>query len=146
VTALVRVLHVAATCTSLGGLAYARLVLLPSLAVLPEGVRERFVASILRRFAWIKWTGVGVVAVTGVAQWWRTWPHVEARAAYLGSFALKMSGAIGLVTITFLLALPGERTAKMRDRRALWAGVNLACGVMILVGAALMRARSGLVR
>jgi hypothetical protein len=51
-----------------------------------------------------------------------------------------MAGAVGLGTITFLLALPAERLRPMRRRRGLWAAINIACGLAILVGAALMRA------
>jgi len=51
-----------------------------------------------------------------------------------------MIAAVGLFTITFLLAIPGKRLKAMQQRRAFWAGVNIIFGVMILVGAALMRA------
>jgi uncharacterized membrane protein len=50
---LLRVLHIAATCTSLGGLVYARMVLWPSLQQLPEESRARFLKTVLRRFAYI---------------------------------------------------------------------------------------------
>ena len=72
-----RVLHIAATCTSLGGLFYARMVLLPSLQVLAEPERAVFLAQVIRRFAYIKWTGVTVVAVTGVIQRMQVYPHVS---------------------------------------------------------------------
>jgi len=137
---LVRVLHIAAACTSLGGLVYARAVLWPALGRLPAAARDGFLTAVMRRFAWIKWTGVAVVAVTGLVQWCAAWPHVAARAAYAAAFALKMGGAVGLGTITFLLALPSERLRSMHRRRGLWAAINIGCGVAILLGAALMRA------
>jgi hypothetical protein len=138
-TPLVRVLHIAAACTSLGGLVYARAVLWPALARLPVAQRNEFLAVVIRRFAWIKWIGVGVVAITGLMQWFVVWPHVATPRAYAASFVLKMCGAVGLGTITFLLALPAEGLRSMRRRRGLWAAVNIACGLAILVGAALMR-------
>jgi hypothetical protein len=107
---------------------------------LPTGEREGFLAAVVQRFAWIKWTGVAVVALTGLAQWRAVWPRVAAPGAYAACFALKMVGAVGLGTITFLLALPAERLRPMRRRRALWSAINIACGLAILVGAALMRA------
>jgi uncharacterized membrane protein len=137
---LVRVLHIAAACTSLGGLVYARAVLWPALARLPAIERDGFLAVVMRRFAWIKWTGVAVVALTGVVQWFAVWPRVTAPVAYAASFTLKMAGAIGLGTITFLLALPSERLRPMQLRRGLWAAINIACGLTILLGAALMHA------
>jgi len=140
VTPVVRVLHIAAACTSLGGLVYARAVLWPALARLPAVEREGFLAAVVRRFAWIKWTGVAVVGLTGVVQWHAVWPRVTAPAAYAACFALKMAGAVGLGTITFLLALPAAGLRPMRRRRGLWAAINIACGLAILVGAALMRA------
>ncbi len=139
VSVICRVFHIAATCTSLGGLFYARTVLLPSLASLPAERREEFLRVAIRRFAIIKWSGVAVVAVSGVVQWAVTWPHVLDRSAYVLYFGIKMVGAVGLFTITALLALPDERLEWMRARRAFWSGLNLLCGAAILVGAALMR-------
>jgi len=141
-TPLVGMLHIAAACTSLGGLVYARAVLWPALARLPAAERDGFLAVVMRRFAWIKWIGVAVVAVTGVAQWCTVWPCVASPVAYAACFALKMGGAVGLGTITFLLALPhaNARVRTMQRRRGFWAAVNIACGAAILLGAALMRA------
>jgi uncharacterized membrane protein len=134
-----RVLHIAATCTSLGGLFYARLVLWPTLPELPSPQRELFLRSAIRRFAYIKWSGVTVIAVTGIIQWAFTWPHVTDRNLYVIYFTIKMLAAVGLFSITALLALPGRALEGMRERRAFWSGLNIVCGLMILVGAALMR-------
>jgi len=136
---LCRVLHIAATCTSLGGLFYARMVLWPTLDELPRAERETFLSKAIRRFAYIKWTGVTVVAVTGVIQWLWTYPYVIDQQRYLVYFAIKMVGAVGLFGITFLLALPAERLQGMQRHRAFWSAVNITCGLTILIGAALMR-------
>jgi uncharacterized membrane protein len=134
-----RVLHIAATCTSLGGLFYARMVLLPSLQVLAEPERGVFLAQVIRRFAYIKWTGVTVVAGTGVIQWTQVYPHVSQQRLYVFYFMIKMLGALGLFSITFLLALPTDALRGMQARRAFWSAVNIVCGLTILIGAALMR-------
>jgi uncharacterized membrane protein len=134
-----RVLHIAATCTSLGGLFYARMVLWPTLPLLPEPERESFLKASIRRYAYIKWSGVTVVAATGVVQWFYLWPHVSDQGLYVAYFALKMAGAVGLLTITALLALPVRKLEGMRERRAFWSALNILCGLTILVGAALMR-------
>ncbi|MGA9305342.1 MAG: hypothetical protein WBW31_08065 [Candidatus Sulfotelmatobacter sp.] len=134
-----RVLHIAATCTSLGGLFYARMVLLPSLQVLAEPERGVFLAQVIRRFAYIKWTGVTVVAVTGVIQWTQVYPHVSQQRLYVFYFMIKMLGALGLFSITFLLALPADALRGMQAKRAFWSAVNIVCGLTILIGAALMR-------
>lgn len=134
-----RVLHIAATCTSLGGLFYARMVLWPTLDILPDPERQRFLSNAIRRFAYIKWSGVTVVAVTGIIQWVLTYPYVLNQQAYLVYFGIKMAGAIGLFSITFLLALPAEKLHGMQKHRAFWSGLNIICGLTILVGAALMR-------
>jgi len=136
---LCRVLHIAATCTSLGGLFYARMVLWPTLDILPEPERQRFLSSAIRRFAYIKWTGVTVVAVTGIIQWIWTYPYVLNQRLYLVYFGIKMIGAVGLFGITFLLALPAEKLRGMQKHRAFWSGLNIICGLTILIGAALMR-------
>lgn len=115
------------------------MVLLPSLDTLPDSVRDAFLSRAIRRFAYIKWTGVIVVAITGVIQWLWTYPYVVQGNLYILYFGIKMIGAVGLFSITFLLALPGEKLRGMRDRRAFWSGLNILCGLTILVGAALMR-------
>ena len=134
-----RVLHIAATCTSLGGLFYARMVLLPSLDKLQTAEREMLLTTAIRRFAYIKWTGVIVVAVTGVIQWLWTYPYILDQRRYIIYFVIKMIGAVGLFSITFLLALPADRLRGMQNKRAFWSGLNIACGLTILIGAALMR-------
>lgn len=134
-----RVLHIAATCTSLGGLFYARTVLWPTLDTLPAAERQIFLSNAIRRFAYIKWTGVIVVAVTGIIQWILIYPYVVNPRLYLIYFAIKMVGAVGLFSITFLLALPSEKLGRMQTQRAFWSGLNILCGLAILVGAALMR-------
>lgn len=136
---VVRVLHVAATCTSLGGLFYARVITMPVVRSLPPAAREPALAEAIRRFAYVKWTGVAVVAATGVLQMAHTLPGVADKPRYLACFALKMVGAVGLFLITFLLALPAARLERMRARRGAWAAANIACGLLILSGAALMR-------
>ena len=136
---LCRVLHIAATCTSLGGLFYARTVLWPTLESLPLDEREMFLKAAIRRFSYIKWAGVTVVAVTGVIQWLYTYPFVLDRKLYVLYFTIKMAGAIGLFSITFLLALPAEKLRGMQEHRAFWSALNIVCGLTILIGAALMR-------
>ncbi len=134
-----RVLHIASTCTSLGGLFYARMVLWPSLDSLPENLRDHFLKTAIRYFAVIKWTGVAIVAITGVIQWYFIWPHVLDKKLYVIYFIIKMLGAFGLFSITFLLALPNSSLKGFQKNRAFWSGVNIVCGLTILIGAAFMR-------
>jgi len=115
------------------------MVLWPTLDLLPVVEREKFLSGAIRRFAYIKWTGVTVVAVTGVIQWLWIYPRVLDQQLYLVYFGIKMAGAIGLFSITFLLALPADKLTGMQKRRAFWSGLNILCGLAILVGAALMR-------
>lgn len=134
-----RVLHIAATCTSLGGLFYARFVLWPTLPQLPNSERDAFLRAMIRRYAVIKWTGVAVIALTGIGQWISVWPLVTNGPLYAFYFGIKMIGAVGLFSITALLALPAKQTGRMRTNRGFWSALNIACGLTILIGAALMR-------
>ncbi|QQS28413.1 MAG: hypothetical protein IPM47_16340 [Sphingobacteriales bacterium] len=134
------ILHIAATCTSLGGLFYSRMVLLPNMKYVPDEARDEYLDIMIKRFGYIKWAGVIVVALTGIVQWLDVYPDVIEKSKYLLAFAFKMIGAAGLFSITFLLALPNERLKGMQRHRAYWSGLNLLCALCILIGAALMRA------
>jgi hypothetical protein len=125
----IRVAHIAATCTSFGGLFYARMVLLPAVDELPEVERKPFLDGVIRRFAVIKWTGVVVVAVTGIVQLVAVWPMVASPGAYLAAFAfyavvyafdvdlLPSAFAVGLFST--LLAVEVFREAEADAYRAL---------------------------
>ena len=136
------ILHIAATCTSLGGLFYSRMVLLPNMRYIPQEAREQYLNKMIKRFAYIKWAGVIVIIITGIIQWIDIYPNINIvdKSKYLIAFAIKMIGALGLFSITFLLALPNEKLKGMQQHRAFWAGVNIFCALTILIGAALMRA------
>lgn len=133
------VIHIAATCTSFGGLFYSRIVLLPNLHLIPEPERDVYLQKMIKRFGYVKWTGVLAVLITGIIQWLQIYPTVIDTQQYLLAFLLKMIGAFGLFTITFLLALPNDRLAGMQRKRAFWSGLNLICALTILLGAAWMR-------
>jgi hypothetical protein len=115
------------------------MVLWPNLETIPEPYREPFLRKMIRRYATIKWVGVTVVAITGVIQWIRIFPVVVDQKMYVLCFILKMIGAVGLFSITFLLALPLMQVEGMKRKRAYWSGLNIVCGLLILIGAALMR-------
>ncbi len=133
------IVHIAATCTSLGGLFYSRMVLLPNLQYISAHDREVYLSKMIGRFSIIKWSGVIAVTVTGLYQWFDIYPSVENQSAYLAAFALKMLGAFGLFSITFLLALPNQKLDKMRFKRSFWSALNIVCGVVIIAGAVLMK-------
>src|SRR5215217_303493 len=105
---IIHILHIAATCISLGGLFYSRVVLLPNLQLIPEDARENYLKHMMRRFGYIKWSGIGILLITGIIQWMDIYPSVHDKYHYLLAFLLKMLGAVGLFSITFMLALPDE--------------------------------------
>lgn len=135
----VHILHIAATCTSLGGLFYSRMVLIPNLQYIPETIRESYLNKMIKRFAYIKWSGVITIAITGIIQWLDIYPDVIDKESYILAFMVKMIGALGLFSITFLLALPNERLKGMQNNRAFWSAINIVCAIAILLGAAMMR-------
>ncbi|OJV52202.1 MAG: hypothetical protein BGO31_00585 [Bacteroidetes bacterium 43-16] len=133
------VIHIAATCTSFGGLFYSRVVLLPNLRYLPEPARTDYLNRMIKRFGYVKWIGVTAIVVTGIVQWLYIYPTVKDTDSYLIAFLVKMIGAVGLLSITLMLAVPNPRFLGMQKQRAFWSGLNLVCALLILVGAAWMR-------
>ncbi|MBC7554950.1 MAG: hypothetical protein H7257_13345 [Taibaiella sp.] len=134
------ILHIAATCTSLGGLFYARMVLVPNLQYVPESARELYLSKMIKRYGYIKWIGVTVIIITGIIQLFDIYPQVADKRNYLLAFGIKMIGAVFLFTITFLLAFPADRLKGMQRNRKFWAGINVLCALALLTGASFMRA------
>lgn len=133
------IIHIAATCTSFGGLFYSRVVLLPNLRYLPEPARTDYLNRMIKRFGYVKWIGVTAIVITGIVQWLYIYPTVKDTDRYLIAFLVKMIGAVGLLSITLMLAVPNPRFLGMQKQRAFWSGLNLVCALLILVGAAWMR-------
>lgn len=115
------------------------MVLLPSLDTLPQTERDAMLKESIRRFSYIKFGGIAILAITGVVQWFIVYPTIRDQQLYIIYFIIKMIGAIGLFGITLMLALPDPRFESMRNHRAFWAGLNICCALVILIGAALMR-------
>lgn len=133
------IIHIAATCTSFGGLFYSRVVLLPNLRYLPEPARTDYLNRMIKRFGYVKWIGVTAIVITGIVQWLYIYPTVKDTDRYLIAFLVKMIGAVGLLSITLMLAVPNPRFLGMQKQRAFWSGLNLVCALLILAGAAWMR-------
>lgn len=139
VSIIINTLHIAAACVSLGSLAYARLVVLPNMKYISETEREIYLSKMIKQFAYIKWAAIIVLVLSGILQWFVSYPYVIQKNQYLLAFSFKMLGAVGLLCITFLLSLPKQTKDIMQHRRKFWTGIGLFFSLIILLGVAWMR-------
>ena len=97
---LVLAVHILAMAAWTGGMAYALLVLRPSLATLPVAERLAFHGQTLRRFFLIVWHAMPLVLITG----WAMVFGVYGGFAHVG-WAVNGMQALGLVMALVFLAI-----------------------------------------
>jgi uncharacterized membrane protein len=59
-------LHLLATVTWIGGMVFANLVLMPSLAAIDPPQRGRLMGAVVKRFSMLSWGSIAVLLVTGL--------------------------------------------------------------------------------
>jgi putative copper export protein len=155
--------HVLAAMFWLGGMLFLGLVGAPVLrTVEPEAVRQQLFQQLGVRFRAAGWWAIGVLLATGAINlFYHGWLHWHAA---LGNVAFWRSGpghtlVVKLVAVAAMIlisavhdfhlgpmagrAVPGSPRAQvLRQRVALLARVNVACGVIVVI-AAVRLARGG---
>lgn len=135
---LMQWLHLGGVIIGVGGVAFARFVLIPTAAALPPEQRAPFMARIGARFNPILWTAIGVILVSGLYNMLSSLQAgVDAR--YQAVLGLKVLLALVLFAIAFLITLPFPALAGMQKQRPRWLLVNLALATLIVLLSAALR-------
>lgn len=135
---LMQWLHLGGVIIGVGGVAFARFVLIPTAAALPPEQRAPFMARIGARFNPILWTAIGVILVSGLYNMLSSLQAgVDAR--YQAVLGLKVLLALVLFSIAFLITLPFPALAGMQKQRPRWLLVNLALATLIVLLSAALR-------
>ena len=135
---LMQWLHLAAAVTGVGGVIYARVVVVPSLADLPAESRTRLLAQLVARFRPLSFTVIGVLLVTGL---FNLLTHIsEKPPQYHMVLGVKLLLALHVFTVSFLLAIPpGVNPGRDARRPQLLMGAAISGIVILLLSAYLRR-------
>ncbi len=150
VTLVLRWAHVLAAVVALGGLAFARFGLVPALAELDAGTRERIHDAIRRR--WLPWVigAITLLLASGLANFLIFNGRVKADPGFWGATWMRDTSYHALFGAKFLIALVmfyfasalvgrGEGTQWVRNDRAKWLSVTLALGLAVVLLSGWMR-------
>lgn len=136
-SAFMQWLHITAAVIGVGGIAFLRLILLPSLADLDQQARERLLQSVLPKFRLAVWTVIGVLLVSGIYNI-ATSGHL-ADPRYRTVLELKLLLALTLFAVAFGITLPFPALSRFQRQRRHWLAVNLVLGIIILLFSAYLR-------
>ena len=138
---IMRVGHLVAAIVTLGGIAYAVIVLTPSLRLLDDDLRVKLLGLFRRRFTRLLHSAIGVLLISGAYHWWRNAP-VYARLntgddkrlfmALQGLLGLKVLAAVGLFAIVLL---PEKRSLPHRPDRGMKGALVLGIGIVMIAAA-----------
>ena len=143
-----RLLHLFAAFTAVGGLIFIRFALQPSLSELDTAAREDVHSKVRPRWAKLVGIAIGFLLISGLANyilfvrtfktWDDAWKDVYA-SSYHMLFGIKF--ALALVMFFFASALAGKAAGlqKIRDNARFWLNVNLVLAIVLVVVSGVMR-------
>ena len=139
-TVIAQWLHVMAAVVAVGGVAFVRFVLLPSIESLPDDQRQEMMGAVVDRFRKILWISIGLLLVTGLY-------HVGIAATngslaakpYLYGLIAKIVIALVVFKIGFMLTVPGDAFASVKANRKRWLMINFILGMVVILIAAYLR-------
>ncbi len=140
-----RWLHIGAAIVAIGGAAFARIALLPSLRGMPDEDAARLRESVRSRWAKVVHACIAILLLTGGLNFYRLVlaPKV-APMPYHAIFGVKLMAALAIFFLASALAGRSPGFAGMRAAAPKWLSVILLLGaVIVLVSGVLAQVRGG---
>jgi len=137
-TLVMQWLHLTAAVTGIGGVIYARAVVVPSLNEVDPGSRARLLARLVARARPLSFTVIGVLLLTGL---FNVFLEIKGKPPiYHMLLTVKLLLAIHVFAVIFLVALPpGANPARDARRPRLMLGAAISGLVILLLSAYLRR-------
>ncbi len=139
-----RWIHLAAAFTAIGGVAYARIALLPSAAeVLDDDVHAKLREAVRRRWSRVVHICVGLLLLTGGVNFvlLAMPPKVEPMP-YHAIFGIKFLAAMAIFFLATALAGKAPGLAKLREKSGQWmVAILLLGGLIVLLSGVLQQVR-----
>jgi uncharacterized membrane protein len=127
---IMRWIHIASVATLIGGLIFARLVMVPAIATLAEGARESLASAAALRFRPFVFASIGGLVVSGTYKLLTTPGHQSLYHMLLG---VKLLLALHVFAVSILIVQPRN------PRRARMMTGTLISGLIILAIAAWLK-------
>lgn len=134
-----RWLHIAAAAVAVGGLAYARFVVFPSLQILNEDVRAMLSAQFSARLKPIALSAIVALFLSGAYNLYRVLDRGIVDTSYHIVFGIKFLLAFHLFAMLFLLSAPPSGDAARDARRPRLMFGAVMSGLVILALGAYLR-------
>lgn len=140
---ILRIAHLGAAIVAGGAVVFQRFALLPALRTLDDGPRTQLRAQIVRRWAGVAWTCMGLLLLSGLLNFlFYKVPEYRGRSyagVYHGLFGLKFVAALALFHAVGMLVMPGAHFDRYRARAGFWLSYAVVLLTVIVVVAAVMR-------
>lgn len=134
-----RWLHILAAITAVGGTIFARAVVFPTLAPLPEEERARLHGALRERWATIVKLAIGFLLVSGLYNFLLTVTQYKLPSWYHMVFGIKFLLALAIFAIASLLIGKSPAAQAVRARAPLWLNVNIALAVAVVCLSGVLR-------
>ncbi len=145
---VLRLLHILAAITAVGGSIFARFALWPAIEQLPESQRAGFHDAVRRRFARLIQLSILFLLVTGLInfvlflraskEWGPEWRE-EYHTLYQMLFGIKFLLALAIFALASILTGRSPGTQKIRDNGKFWLNINLAMALAVVAISGIMR-------
>jgi uncharacterized membrane protein len=145
---VLRLLHILAAVTAVGGSMFIRFALYPAVPLLPEGQRAAVHEVVRRPWARLIYISIAVLLVTGLINFvlfvraskeWSTEWREEYLSIYHILFGIKFALALAMFALASILAGRSPGTQKIRDNAKFWLNVNLAIALAVIAISGVMR-------
>jgi uncharacterized membrane protein len=145
---ILRLLHILAVITLVGGSVFMRFALLPAVGGMTDEQRRSLMEAVRTR--WARWVQVAILfllvsglinfvmfvrAAKGYGDEWRETYHM----AYQMLFGVKFLLALGIFALVSILTGRSAGTQKIRDNYRFWINVNLALALAVVMISGVMR-------
>jgi hypothetical protein len=134
---MMRWIHIFSVVTAVGAVVFMRLVLIPSLATLPEEARSLLQKSLAVRLRILIHSAIGGILVSGLYNTHLLWK--TSISPYVYVYALKVGLALIIFWVGISLTSSSPKQATFQANRKKWLTVNLALASLVIALSAYLR-------
>jgi uncharacterized membrane protein len=136
---VLRWLHILAAITAVGGAVFARFVVFPSLASLPEQDRDALHAVMRARWSKIVAAAIAFLLVSGLVNFMAIATRYDLPRWYHPLFGVKFLLALAVFAIASLLAGRSPAAMALRRNAKAWLNLNIVLAVLVVCLSGVLR-------